>query len=57
MIAFPSNQVFAIAVLTNDEDRIAKWAKEEALLDAEDYRTVNTDRGPVRGYGSAMTKR
>lgn len=54
MIAFPSNAVFDIALKTNDTARIAKWVKEEAVIDTEDYRTVNTDRGPVRGYGSSI---
>ena len=28
-----------------------------ARFDAEDYRTVNTDRGPVRGYNGGGRRR
>jgi hypothetical protein len=57
MIAFPSNGVFDVALRTNNRERIQKWLREEPMLDGEDYRTVNTDRGPVRGYGSSMSRR
>jgi len=57
MIAFPSNQVFAIALLENNEHLIQKWAAQEKLIDEEDYRKVNNERGPSRGWGSAPAVR
>lgn len=55
MIALPSNSVIDTAIRLNDRQdnraRIRQLADAERVIDGEDYRVVNTERGPVRGWG------
>lgn len=62
MIALPSNAT--IDTLLRDTDRnpdaVAAVRKLDRLYEqaiSEDYRTINSDRGPVRGYGGGARGR
>lgn len=45
----PPNRAVDLALRTNNTARIAQLEGDQRRRDAEDYRTVSTDRGPVRG--------
>ena len=60
--AIPSNSVIDTLMRLAARGDKAAQARLDQLeadslkLDLEDYRTVGTDRGPVRGYGGGRKK-
>lgn len=58
--ALPANGYLEVLFNTrrNPESALAlaHLVDNSRRLDAEDYRTVNTDRGPVRGLGGAPSR-
>lgn len=46
----PSNAVIAMLWSTRNFTRLRQLEEDDERRRREDYRTVNTDRGPVRGY-------
>jgi hypothetical protein len=61
MIAMPSNNVFDTALRLHDKidnsAELRRLAAFEQAMDSEDYRTVHTDRGPVRGWSGGFPSR
>lgn len=60
--AIPSNQAIANLFATRKTDPAAQKRLEQidadgTRFDQEDYRTVSTDRGPVRGLGGGRLRR
>lgn len=46
----PSNAVIAMLWSTRNFTRLAQLEADNERKQREDYRTINTDRGPVKGY-------
>jgi hypothetical protein len=61
--AIPSNSAVDTLMRLADKGdleakkRLAQLEADSARFDLEDYRTVNTDRGPVRGYEGGGARR
>jgi hypothetical protein len=56
-VAIPDNNSINLMFATRDRQRIRQLFELEVEIDSEDYRTVSTDRGPVRGYGGGRAPR
>jgi hypothetical protein len=56
-VVIPSNNAIDLMFATRDRAQIRRLFDLEAEIDSEDYRTVNTDRGPVRGWGGGARRR
>ncbi|HKQ65982.1 MAG TPA: hypothetical protein VJZ73_13290 [Methylomirabilota bacterium] len=62
MIALPSNSAIDTLLRATDRDPAAvalarKLDRAFEQAELEDYRTISSDRGPVRGYGGGARRR
>lgn len=60
--AIPSNSAISTLFNTRKSDptaqrRLEQLNEDSLRFDREDYRTVGTDRGPVRGLGGGARRR